>query len=116
MKNFRSRRGFALVLVLTLAFALGITAAVLLRYAGTEFRLNQRNQLRFQAKNASEGMLEYGASELMKRLERNVNFSTGELRAAPLQVHNDRKATLFTQANGSYNNVNPTSLSFWASQ
>jgi len=116
MKTTRSNHAFALVLVLTLAFGLGITAAVLLRYAGTEARLNQRNQLRFQAKNAAEAMLEYGASELMKRLESNVNFSTGELRGTPLTIHGTRKATLFTQAAGSYNDVNPSSLLFWASQ
>lgn len=112
----RSSRGFALVLVLTLSLSLGVTAAVLLSYAGSEFRLNQRNQLRFQAKNAAEGMLEYAASELMTRLQLNVNFSTGELLAAPLSAHTSRKTTLYSQAAGTYNNVAPSSLSLWASQ
>ena len=116
MNYHRPTRGFALVTVVILATLLCITAAALLRYAGTEFRLNLRNQLRFQAKNAAEAMLEYGAAELMTRLERNVNFSTNELHSAPLSVQNSRKSTLFAQGASSYNNVDPTALRFWASQ
>jgi hypothetical protein len=116
MKSFRATPGYALVTVVILATLLCLTAAFLLSYAGTEFRLNQRNQLRFQAKNAAEAELEYGASELMTRLQRNVNFSTGELRGAPLTVQNTRKSTLFSQSSTDYNNVAPGNVHFWASQ
>ncbi len=116
MHSAHPTRGSALLTVILLATFLSIMAAVLLRYAGTEFRLNQRNQLRFEAKNAAEAQLEYGASELMARLQRNVNFSTGELRGAPLTVQNTRKATLFAQAATDYNNVASADLLFWASQ
>jgi Tfp pilus assembly protein PilX len=116
MNHARPTRGFALVTVIIFATLLCLTAAVLLRYAGTEFSLNLRNQLRFQAKNAAEAMLEYGASQLMTRLERNVNFSTAELRSAPVTVHTARKSTLYAQGASTYNNVAPTALRFWASQ
>jgi hypothetical protein len=112
----RSHQGYALATVLIFSALLCMTAAVLLRYSGTEFRLNQRNQLRFQAKNASEAMLEYGSAELMQRLNKNVNFSTGELRANPLTTQTTRKTTLYASGSSTYNNVASTGLSFWASQ
>ena len=116
MNSLHSQKGYAIATVFIFSALLCLTAAVLLKYSGTEFRLNQRNQLRFQAKNASEAMLEYGASELMSRLQRNINFSTGELRAAPLTTQNTRKTVLFATGAGTYNNVASTGLSFWASQ
>lgn len=114
MKTMRSTRGYALAIVLCFSTMLCLTAAVLLKYSGTEFRLNQRNQLRFQAKNAAEAVLEYGASELMMRLQKNLNFSTTELRASPITAHTTRKSTLF--ATSTSNNVAASDLSFWASQ
>ncbi len=116
MQPRRSPSGYALATVLIFSFLLSLTAAVLLRYAGSEFRLNQRNQLRFQAKNAAEAMLEYGSAEIMTRLQANINFSTGELRGSPLTAGSTRKATLFATGTGTYNNVDSSSLNFWASQ
>lgn len=113
VSSFRSRRGVALVTVVILTTVLGATAGVLLRYAIVEFRLNQRNQLRFAAKNAAEAMIEYGSAELMTRLQRNVNFSTGELTAAPLTTQTTRKSVLF--ASGASNTVADSSLRLYAS-
>lgn len=116
MNSRRLQKGSAIALVFVFAAALCITAAVLIKYAGTEFRLNQRNQLRFQAKNAAEAMLEYGASEVMYRLQKKANFATDELTATATQLATPtaRKSTLF--AAGSTNNVAPGDLNFWASQ
>lgn len=116
MSPSHPHRGYALASVLIFATLLSLTAAALLKYSGSEFRLNQRNNLRFQAKNGAEAMLEYGASEIMMRLQKNLNFSNGELTANPLTAGANRKATLFTTASGSYNNVASGGLSFWASQ
>lgn len=116
MKNTHPASGYALATVLIFSFLLCVTAGVLLRYAGAEFRLNQRNQLRFQAKNAAEAMLEYGSAEIMTRLQANINFSTGELRGFPLSVQNTRKGTLFATGGTTFNNVPATGLGFWASQ
>lgn len=112
------QKGSAITLVIIFAAALCITAAVLLKYAGSEFRLNQRNQLRFQAKNAAEAMLEYGASEVMYRLQRKANFATNELTATATRLTTPatRKSTLFSTSSGTYNNVAPADLNFWASQ
>jgi hypothetical protein len=107
------RRGVALVTVVLLSTFIGITAAVLLRYALVEFRLNQRTSLRFAAKNAAEAMMEYGSAELMARLQRNVNFSTGELTGSPLTTPAARKAVLF--ASDTTNPVATSSLRLWAS-
>lgn len=116
MKPLHSNRGYALATVLMFSVVLSLTAAALLKYSGSEFRLNQRNNLRFQAKNGAEAMLEYGASEIMMRLQKNLNFSNGELTANPLTAGANRKATLYPTTAGSYNNVASTGLSFWASQ
>ncbi|MBI5422443.1 MAG: hypothetical protein HZA32_00045 [Opitutae bacterium] len=107
------RRGVALVTVALLTTFVGITAAVLLRYAIVEFRLNQRTALRFASKNAAEAMMEYGAAELMARLQRNVNFSTNELISSPLTTATTRKAVLF--ASDSSNLVSSSSLRLYAS-
>ena len=109
----RSPRGAALLTVLLISTFIGLTSAVLLRYAIVEFSLNQRTQMRFAAKNAAEAMMSYGASELMARLQRNVSFSTGELTTAPLATQTSRKAVLF--ATNATNFVDPTSLRLWAS-
>jgi hypothetical protein len=114
--NLARCRGSALVTVVILSTLVGVTAAVLLRYSLNEFRLNQRNYLRFQAKNAAEAMLEYGAAELMSRIQNNANFSTSELTTAPITTPGARKSTAFAQGSGTYNNVNPTGMRFWASQ
>jgi hypothetical protein len=116
MNPLHSNRGYALATVLIFSVVLSLTAAALLKYSGSEFRLNQRNNLRFQAKNGAEAMLEYGASELMMRLQKNLNFSNGELIANPLTAGATRKATLYPSSAGSYNNVGSGGLSFWASQ
>src|SRR4051812_18382931 len=108
--------GYALATVMIFTTLLCLMAAALLRYSNTEMRLNQRNQLRFQAKNAAEAMLEYGASELMARLQKKVNIPTGStgMSANPLVTPSGRKATLFVTA--ATNNVAPANLNFWASQ
>lgn len=106
-------RGVALVTVVLLSTFIGITAAVLLRYAIVEFRLNERTALRFAAKNAAEAMLEYGSAELMARLQRNVNFSTGELTSSPLTTQTTRKSVLY--AAGASNTVSDSSLALYAS-
>lgn len=102
--------------VVILTTLVGITGSVLLRYALSEFRLNQRNNLRFEAKNAAEAEMEYGAAELMSRLQRKVNFSTGELTSSPLTTQNNRKTVLFAQGAGTFNSVAPSGMKFWASQ
>jgi hypothetical protein len=116
MNSFHSSRGYALATVLIFSVVLSLTAAALLKYSGSEFRLNQRNNLRFQAKNGAEAMLEYGASEIMMRLQKNLNFSNGELASNPLTAGSARKATLYPSTAGSYNNVPSAGLSFWVSQ
>lgn len=116
MNSFHPNRGYALASVLIFSVLLSLTAAALLKYSGSEFRLNQRNNLRFQAKNGAEAMLEYGASEIMMRLQKNLNFSNGELTSNPLTAGASRKATLYPTSAGSYNNVGSGGLSFWASQ
>src|SRR3954463_1180759 len=105
MNSRRLQKGSAVALVFIFAAVLCITAAVLLKYAGTEFRLNQRNQLRFQAKNAAEAMLEYGAAEIMTRLQNKANFATNEVTATAtrLVTQTSRKTTLFSSGSTTYN-------------
>ncbi|AOS45374.1 hypothetical protein Verru16b_02455 [Lacunisphaera limnophila] len=117
MKNrLLSIRGSALATTVILTTVIGLTAVVLLKYSMSEFRLNQRTNLRFQAKNATEAMLEYGSAELMARIQASVNFATSELTTNPLTVPSARKTTLFAQSATAENDVAPGTMRFWASQ
>lgn len=82
----------------------------------TEMRLNHRNTLRFQAKNAAEAALEYAAAETRSRLTNNLNFSSTEFTTTPITAHTLRMATLLPTAASEYNAVASADVELWVSQ
>ncbi len=111
-----SVRGSAILVVMLFTTVLGLIGASLLVYSTSEHRLNHRNNLRFQAKNAAEAALEYGAAEISARLSRNLNYTANELATSPLTAHSSRLASLLPTGSGEFNSVDPDSVTLWASQ
>lgn len=111
----RSRRGSAILLVLIFSSVLAVLSGSLVSYTLTERRLNHANALRFEAKNAAEAALEYAAAEMRARLTRNLNFSANEFETAPITVHDNRRASLFSSAGGQITRVAATDVELWAS-
>ena len=72
LNNFRSgsllsQKGSALVSVLIIGVAFFIVIGVTLRWGVTEKSINKRHILRHEAKNASESIVEYGFSEMVRK-------------------------------------------------
>lgn len=117
MKTHRPARGSIILIVLIFTTIIGLLAGSLLTYSMSERRLNQRTQMRYESKNAAEGVLEYGAAELVVRFRSDLNFSTDQLTTTPVTTHNTRAATLFANAGGQlWTYVNPASIGLWVSQ
>jgi len=113
MKNLyylRSNRGSTLILVAIVTIVLALISGVLLRYASTEKRLNNRNVIRIEAQNAAEAAMEYSAAELATRFQGNRNFTTTTLLGAPLTTHGVRLPILFGAATGTPTTVDPASI------
>jgi hypothetical protein len=71
MKPFlhhRSTRGSALLSVVVFTTVSLLIVASLLSWSMTERRLNYRNALRLEARNAAEGLAEYGFSQIKEKL------------------------------------------------
>ncbi|MFH1497011.1 MAG: hypothetical protein ABII82_04215 [Verrucomicrobiota bacterium] len=113
-RSYSSRGSVILVVVISTTILL-VIAASLLAYGLTERKINRLTQLRFQAKNAAEGILEYAASEVSNRLNNNFNFSSTEFETSPTLVHTTRASVLYASGAGEYNYVTPASSSLHAS-
>lgn len=111
-----SRRGSVILMVMIFTTILGLLGASLIAYTLTERRLNHRNRLRFEAKNAAEAALEYAASEVRARLARNLNFASNEFATTPVTAHTSRLATLLPTTAGEFNHVNASDVNLWVSQ
>ncbi len=112
----KRRRGSVILVVLIFTTVLSLIAGSLLSYMLSERRLNHRNKLRFQAKNAAEAALEYAAAETRSRLTQNLNFSATEFSTAPITAHTTRLNTLLPSSASDYNSVASADVALWASQ
>lgn len=91
----RSReRGSALVTVILLSFGLLIITASVLGFSLSERRLNYREAMRLEARNAAEAVSEYGMSQVRQFMDSRSDFSS----------------TTFTTNEGQFSNVPST---FW---
>lgn len=70
-----SRRGSALVTVMMLTMAMLIIISSTLSYSFTERRLNHREAMRLEARNAAEAISEYGLSQIRQKMELRSDFS-----------------------------------------
>lgn len=118
MKSLRqARRGSVILIAVIFSAVLAIVAGSLLGYTMSERRLNQRSALRYEAKNAAEAVLEYGAAELSVRFKSDLNFSSSALATSPLEVFGTRVASLFANSGGvRWTNIDPGSIRLWVSQ
>ena len=89
------QRGSALVTTMMLSMALLIIIASILGYSLSERRLNYREAMRLEARNAAEAMAEYGMAQVHD----------------VMQTRYDMTSTRFTTAEGSL--VTPAAT-FWA--
>ncbi|MCX6953735.1 MAG: hypothetical protein NTV51_16410, partial [Verrucomicrobia bacterium] len=70
-----SRRGSALVTVMMLSFALILIVTTILGYSLNERRLNHREAMRLEARNAAEALSEYGLAQVRQLMETRSNFT-----------------------------------------
>ncbi len=71
-----SRRGSALVTVIMLTTSLIIIISSTLSYSLTERRLNHREAMRLEARNAAEAISEYGLSQVRQKMDTRSDFSS----------------------------------------
>lgn len=111
----RRTRGSIILTVVITTTVLLLIAASLLAYGLTERRINRGTQLRFQAKNAAEGVLEYAASEVSNRLNNNFNFSSTEFENSPTLVYRSRGPVLYATGSNQHNYVDSSANTLHAS-
>lgn len=71
----QSARGSALVTVMMLSMSLLIIVASTLSYSLSERRLNHREAMRLEARNAAEAISEYGLSQIRKKMDDRSDFT-----------------------------------------
>ena len=69
------QRGSALLTVIFVTTIMALLAASLIGWSLTERRLNVRNAMRLESRNAAEALAEYGFSQIRLKLETRSNFS-----------------------------------------
>ncbi len=72
-------KGSVLIVVLALCVGLSIVAASALKSSFSSKKINARQRLWIEAKNAAESIVEYGAADLADRLRSQVSFPSNEL-------------------------------------
>ena len=80
------RRGSALVTVMMLAVGLMIIIASILSYSLSERRLNYREGMRLEARNAAEAVSEYGLSQVRALMEARSNYAPTRFTSNESQV------------------------------
>ena len=71
----RGQRGSALVTVMMLGLALILIVTSILGYSLNERRLNYREAMRLEARNAAEAMSEYGLAQVRQLMETRSDFT-----------------------------------------
>ena len=74
-----NKRGGALLAVFVIATSMGIILSGILRHSLTERRINERHELRLEAKNASEAIVEFGFAQLKHKFLKQTNFTENAL-------------------------------------
>lgn len=110
------QRGSVIALVVLFTAVLALVAAGLLDYTMTERRITKRTMLGFEAENAADAALEYGAAELVQRFSSDRSFGTTTLTSSPIKDLVNRRDILFATGAGTFDDVVPSSVKLWASQ
>ncbi len=75
IKTFSVQRGSAFITVMGFSILLLMLVASVLKYAGSERRLNNRSKLHFEARLAAEAISEFGIAQVKNILESNRTFT-----------------------------------------
>lgn len=85
--SFSARqRGSALVTVMMLSFALILIVTSILGYSMNERRLNYREAMRLEARNAAEAISEYGLAQVRQLMETRSDFTSTRFTANEGQI------------------------------
>ncbi len=99
-RSLRSaRRGSGLVMAIIFSTLLVLVIGSMLKWVVTEATLNRRSLLRLEARNAAEGIAEYGMTQIRYRMENTSTFQANAFTSAgahPLVLPN---ANLFAGTN-----------------
>lgn len=81
-RRFRASKGFALLTVIMFLAIMAMLTASMLKYSGSERRLNERNRLLLRARNMAENVAIYASEQLTTKLYRlrstaQMAFMTG---------------------------------------
>jgi hypothetical protein len=79
--TFRSVRGSALVTVMLLSFSLILILSSVLGYSLNERRLNYREGMRLEARNAAEALSEYAIAQIRQTIETRTDFTVDRFSA-----------------------------------
>ena len=82
----RRQRGSALVTVMMLSMGLIIIVTSILGYSLNERRLNYREAMRLEARNAAEAMSEYGLAQVRQLMETRSDFTPTRFTANASQI------------------------------
>lgn len=74
-----SRSGSAILTVVIVAAVSSVIIASILRWGGTETRINEDHFMRLEARNAAESLIEIGVSQLKERWDTQTSFTDTEL-------------------------------------
>ncbi len=75
-----SKRGSALIVVIMVVIGLAIVVASLLRSSGTEMKVNRRNIMLHEARNAAEALQEYATAMIIEEFKDNPSLSGSALK------------------------------------
>lgn len=76
IKSLSSQRGGAFITVLGFSIILLMLVASVLKYSGSERKLNNREKIHFEARLAAEAISEYGIAQVKNILEKSSTFTS----------------------------------------
>ena len=79
-KSHDRRRGSVIITVMIIAFVLTVLVGSIISVGLTERRLNHRTALRLEAKNSTEGVIEFGLAQIKDKFETRTNVGTSAIR------------------------------------
>lgn len=105
----KSRRGYAITLVLILTLAVAIISASLLNFTLTERRLNHDHLMIMNARGAAEGLIDVGMGQLRERFVRRQAVPIDHLKPgnAPLRIPNSVISSFASTTNPRFSVIMP---------
>ncbi len=86
-RTLYERRGSVILVVLMTTVGLSLIMTPLMQATLTESKMNEKNILNMQARNAAESVIEYGVADLKLRWDNQAGFPANELINHPLSMN-----------------------------